>query len=329
MLLTFEQIQAAARGVAYVSEEAGLIQLHRFTPEQENLYSHTSPEFYAKAFATAGVILEFTTDSNHLSLQVALRKGSSRLKFAHSIFVNDQPIGTLAGPVAPSEISYAEGNWDLGVGQKRVKIRFPWSANSMIRALELDDGASFIPVIKAKKVLVFGDSITQGYDAVLPEDSYASILADALNANCLDKAIGGEVFRTGLALLPDAGEIDLITVAYGTNDWFFKDAEAISRHAKAFYGNLRMLYPQTKIVVMAPVWRGDWQDIKPSGDFRHLAVLLREIAEKIGNALFVDCFDFIPHEPAYYAPDILHPNSDGFRHYGEALANAFRMENLI
>lgn len=329
MKLTLEQIRAAARGVSYVSEENGLIRLHRFTPEQEELYRGVSVEFYDKAFATAGVILEFCTDSQNLALSVAVRKGSSRTKFAHSIFVNDQPLGQLNGELTPPELSYLRGSWTLSGQQNKVTIRFPWSAGSMIQALELDDGASFTPVVKTKKVLFFGDSITQGYDAEQPEDSYASILANALDGNCLDKGIGGEVFRTKLSTLPDEGPIDLITVAYGTNDWFFKDADTLKRDASAFYSNLRQTYPDIKIVVIAPVWRGDWQKSLPSGEFRNVAVVLKEIADQIGNALFVDCFDFIPHDPAYYVNDVLHPNSDGFRCYGDALVAVFKKENLI
>ena len=329
MKLTLEQIKSAARGVAYVSEEGGLIRLHRFTPEQEELYHGVSPEFYDKAFATAGVILEFDTDSKYLDLQVAVRKGSSRLRFVHSIFVDEQPIGLLTGNLTPPETCYAGGRWFLGEGQKQVKILFPWSACSMIRALELDDGASFTPVAKARKIIFFGDSITQGYDAALPEDSYASILANALDGNCLDKAIGGEVFRPALAEMPDEGPIDLITVAYGTNDWVFKTADVLEQNARAFYTQLRKLYPDTKIVVLAPVWRGDWQEAMPGGDFRQVAELLQAIAEEIGNTLYIDCFDFIPQEPAFFNPDVLHPNSDGFRCYGQRLVEIFKKENLL
>ena len=329
MKVTLEQIRSAARGVAYVNEENGMVKLHRFTQEQEAVYSTTSPEFYAKVFATAGVILEFETDSRYLELSVSVTKGSSRLFFAHSIFVNGQRIGQLNGDLTPDEWTDAQERFDLGEGQKRVMIRFPWSGCSMIRTLELEDGAEFIPVTKEKKVLCFGDSITQGYVAALPEESYSSILADALDANCLNKAIGGEVFRTSLAKLAAEDSVDLITVAYGTNDWFFKDADALARHARIFYTHLRANYPNTKIVVMAPVWRGDWQKELPSGDFRSVAPLLKTIAEEIGNALFIDCFDFIPHDPKYYVSDVLHPNGDGFRLYGQKLVETFQNENLI
>lgn len=331
MQLTPEQIRAAARGVAYVSNDDGLIQLHRFTPEQEHLYrhDHKHADYYIKVLATAGVVLEFDTDSQFLKLSVAVSPGSSRLWFVHSIFVDGQPIGHLRGDLTPSESHNAEGCWNLGEGQKRVKICFPWSASSSIRALELDDSAWFAPVSTAKKRLFFGDSITQGYDAALPEESYASILAEKLDGNCLNKAIGGEKFWPELAVLRDDGPIDMISVAYGTNDWNGNEPAVWERNARAFYDQLRASYPDTKILVLAPVWRGDWQASKPGGDFRHVAKVLQEIAEKIGNAKFVDCFGFIPQDPGCYSPDVLHPNSKGFHYYAKGLLEVLQQDNWI
>ena len=329
MKLTFEQIQSAAQGVAYVTDEGGLVRLHRFTREQEDMYQATDAEHYLRTFATAGISLEFDTDSKCLSLAVTVGKGSSRLWFVHSIFVNGKPIGQLRGDLTPPEFTNAEERWDLGEGQKRVQIFFPWSASSMIRWLELDDDAQFKPVVKVKKILLFGDSISQGYDAVLPEESYASILADQLGGNCLNKAIGGEVFRPELAALKDDGPVDLISVAYGTNDWNGKTPDQWEHNARAFYAQLRKNYPDTKIMVLAPVWRGDWQASKPGGEFRHVAEVLRVIADEIGNAKFVDCFGFIPADPACYSPDVLHPNSLGFRYYAAGLLDVLKKDDWL
>ena len=68
MKLTLEQIKAAARGVAYVTEEDGCVRLHRFTAQQEELYRQVKDEHYDRTFATAGVILEFDTNSENLNL---------------------------------------------------------------------------------------------------------------------------------------------------------------------------------------------------------------------------------------------------------------------
>ena len=42
----------------------------------------------------------------------------------------------------------------------------------------------------------------------------------------------------------------------------------------------------------------------------------------------VDCFDFIPHDPANYSPDVLHPNDDGFAHYARGVIEAVQRLGL-
>lgn len=324
MKLTLDQIKAAARGVARVVEEEGLVRLCRFTAQQEAFYEITNDQFYRRTFGTAGVVLEFDTDSESLALDVRASMGSSRHWFRHSIFVNGKKIGTLGGAFQHPGYADANGSWLLGEGTKRVKILFPWSACSRIRALELSDGAFFTPVRKQGHVLIFGDSITQGYDAAQPENSYASCLAAYLDADCINKAIGGELFRPGLADLPDEIEPELITVAYGTNDWNRRSIEEIEQNAREFYGNLRRHYPNAKIVVLAPVWRKIWREKRPGGDFRGVAACLEKLAGELGNAVFIDCFDFIPQNLELYSPDGTHPNDAGFAHYAGGLITALK-----
>jgi len=52
----------------------------------------------------------------------------------------------------------------LGDGEKTVCVYLPWSVKTLFDEISVDDN-SFIEAIKPeKKLLVFGDSITQGYD---------------------------------------------------------------------------------------------------------------------------------------------------------------------
>ena len=324
MKLTIDQLQAAARGVAYITEEDGRVRLHRFTAAQEEMYCLCNAEHYDRSFATAGVVLEFDTNSTQLRLAVRCRKGSSRHWFVHSIFVNGKRIGELRGKFTPPETVDAEDTWQLGSDTKRVKLVFPWSAGSEICALELDDGASFMPVKPEKTVLIYGDSITHGYDASLPELSYASILAEHLGADCINKAIGGEIFRPALAELADRVEPSLITVAYGTNDWSGVNNEKLESNANRFFALLRKHYPNSPILMLAPVWRGDWQRERPAVAFREIPALFESIAQKIGNAYVVDCFGFIPPDPANFSPDVIHPNDDGFAHYAKGVVTALK-----
>ena len=329
MKLTIEQISAAARGVAYVTQEEERVRLHRFTPAQEEMYRLCNAEHYDRSYATAGVILEFDTDSAMVRLAVRCRKGSSRHWFVHSLFVNGERVGQLRGTYIPPESADTEETWQLGSGTKRVKIQFPWSAGSEVCALELDDGASFVPFKPEKLCLIYGDSITHGYDAAVPENSYASILAEHLGMNCINKAIGGEIFRPALGKLQDDGEPVLITVAYGTNDWSGVNNEKLERNATEFFTALRQNYPNAPIVMLTPVWRGDWQRERPAVAFREIPALFASIAEKVGNCFVVDCFDFIPHDPANFSPDVLHPNDAGFDFYAKGVIEAIDKLNIL
>ena len=318
MKLTLEQVRSAARGVARVEEIDGKINFFRFTAEQDAFYARRDADFHRKSHATSGVILEFDTDSRNLGLSVEVSSGSSRRFTAHSIFANGVRVGQLGSAIAPEIASECyDGSFDLGKSTKRVKILFPWAACSKLLALTLDDGASFVPVQKEKTILLFGDSITQGYDAVIPENSYASQLVAALDANGINKAIGGEVFCPELASLPDAGTPDLITVAYGTNDW--SRFGCLTEDAAEFYRTLRKTYPKTPIVALAPVWRADLHDRPDHSDFRLVAKTLEAIASEVENVRFIDCFGFIPEDTALYSDLYLHPNDEGFRHYAEGL----------
>ena len=79
----------------------------------------------------------------------------------------------------------------------------------------LDDGATIEGLYRKYKMISFGDSITHGYDAIYPSLSYASQLAQNLDAEQLNKGIGGDIFFPALLDEKDAFEPDFITVAYG------------------------------------------------------------------------------------------------------------------
>ena len=82
MKLAFKEIKKIAIGIAYAEEKNGKVELHRFTKAQEEAYKERSADGYSKSFATAGIRLEFTTDSKELFLKVEVSPGSSRKYFS-------------------------------------------------------------------------------------------------------------------------------------------------------------------------------------------------------------------------------------------------------
>ena len=319
MNLTLEQIKSIAHGVAQVIEEDGKICLYRFTEEQRELYRGYSADFFAKSFASAGITLEFTTNSRRLAMKTQVSSGSSRTFFFHSIFVNGSRYASLG--CEKSNNGIFGGEWALPEGENTVKIYFPFSTSSRLISFELDDGASLTPVKKSKKMLMFGDSITHGYDSWSPENSYAFRVSDALDAEAINKGIGGEIFFPDLALTHDDIEPDYITVAYGTNDWSRNNKERFEKNSKAFYENLAKNYPNAKIFAITPIWRHRPTD-PVSNTIGTLGVIgkhIEKVTADIPNVTVIDGTFLVPHDEKYFAPDVLHPNDEGFEHYAKNL----------
>ncbi len=326
MKLNLVQIKEIAHGAARIEEVDGRIELHRFTKEQQDMYESVSEDFYIKSFATSNISLEFDTDSKFLGLEVSVKGGNSDCSFVHSVFADEERIGELSGYVdSVEDRTLFKKEFSLKTGMKRVRIVFPWSAASSIVSLELDEGAKLIPVTKDCKLLIFGDSITQGYCAEQPERAYAVQLAKFMNAEARNKAIGAEHFYPPLACLKDDFEPDVITVAYGTNDWSHHTKEEFEETCTKFYHNLRATYPKAKIFAMTPLWRANLHDKKPIGmPLRYITEYITGVVERIPDVTVIDCFDFIPHELQYYQADGLHPADAGFDHYAKNLWEAIR-----
>ncbi len=323
--LNLDEIIPLVHGASEVCEKDGKISLFRFTKEQRELYKTVSRDYYRKCFATAGITLEFDTDSENLTLSVSVNPGSSRRFFTHSVFVNGKRTGELSGDIGEKENVFYTEAFTLGGGIKRIKIQFPWSVSSDILSLEIDDNAKITPVVKKRNILMFGDSITQGYDAVYPENAYAVKLADAAGAEIRDKAIAGERFFAELAKNKENFRPDIITVAYGTNDWCHSAKEEFETQCRSFFYNLRNSYPEAEIIAFTPVWRADIEDKKPiSQPFGFISEYIKKVAENIPDIKVFDGIDFIPHDLRCYSPDGLHPNDAGFEHYGNAVLNIIK-----
>lgn len=330
MKLNFEQITSVCLGTVRAAETDRGVRLYRFTEEQEELYRQRSEDFYKKSFATAGMKLLFETDSETLFLKVNVSAGgSSRRYFSFDVAVNGEMVGYLdnfSGKVLPKDYTQVElplgefsRNFALGSGKKRVCIYLPWSVIVELEELSIDDGACITPVKPSKKLIAFGDSITHGYDALRPSNRYAAKLAEALEAEEINKGIGGEVFFPALAKACDTFSPDYITVAYGTNDWSKTEEGDFKERCFAFYEALSRNYPDAKIFAITPIWRKDCQVETAFGSFGKVAEDIRTIVENFENITCICGYDFIPEDENYFGDLRLHPNDRGFEQYAHNL----------
>ena len=318
--LNFEQIKTLVHGAARVEEGDGKISFFRFTEEQQELYKSVYTDFYNKSFSTSGIYLEFDTDSENLAFSVEVTPASSRRYFTHSIFKDGVRIGELSGDIGSAEKVNQSKEFKLGKGKKRIRILFPWSVASRLTSLCLDDNASFSGTQKDFKMLVIGDSITQGYDASRPEIAYSLQITDHFNAEALNKGIAGEQFFGRFASIKEEFEPDLITVAYGTNDWRHGSFERFTRECRAFFENLRKNYPDVLIIAITPLWRVDIDNPQVIGKpLSFIADYIRDIAKTVPKMKVIEGFDLIPHNAEHFQTDGVHPVDSGFMHYGKNL----------
>ncbi|MBR3437764.1 MAG: SGNH/GDSL hydrolase family protein [Lachnospiraceae bacterium] len=339
MKLSFEQIQSITCGAAWLEDLGGQIRFHRFTAEQEALYLQYNDGFFEKCFATTGVVLRFRTDSSYLRIRSTVLKATSRAYFSVDILRDGEVFGhvdnfsgcDVSGDYTIKGFPYGsfQKEFSLGKGLKTIEIHLPWSSELRLDALELEIGSVVDPVKRPKTLMTFGDSITQGYDALRPMNCYTVRLAEALQADEINKAIGGERFIPELAACPDPDAPDYISVAYGTNDWGVGSWNQFSKNCPAFFRNLRKSYPDAKILALTPVWRKDMNEVRKCCEFKKIGEVIRESVRGIPNVTVIDCFDMIPKEERFFADFRLHPNDEGFGHYTENLLKALRETGFL
>ena len=333
MKLNTEVVKSITMGAVRVEENNEGISFFRFTREQEEYYKEVSikqeRKFSDRALTSAGIRLMFKTDSKTLKLKGSVKKRTSRNYYCFDIFANGKEIGHIDNfsncklPVDYTELELPlnefSGEFLLPEGTNEVCVYFPWSVEPTIREISLDAGAFIEPVRREKKLLAFGDSITQGYDALHPSMRYVSRLADMLGAEEFNKGIGGEYFVPELAKLTEKFIPDYITVAYGTNDWSKKNEEDFKVRCKSFFEILSSAYPQTKIYAITPIWRADYLEEREFGLFENVEKNIKDAISDLENIFPVSGFNLVDHDKKYFADLRLHPNDEGFKQYSDNL----------
>lgn len=320
MKLNLEQMKEITLGALNIEVNgAGEFCFYRFTEHQmEDVYIEI-PDFYKKSKAAAGIRLDFLTDSETLSFRYTIKSGSSRKFYFFDCCVD----GVMIAHEGEMEMSAKAGEVKLTLGEgkveRRVTVWMPGLSIVRLSDVTIDDGASLKRAPVSRKILVLGDSITQGYDAVFASQSYANKMAYMLDAEIVNQAIGGEIFRPAILDEKLPFTPDLITVAFGTNDWSGQTAENFEKNADGFYTKLAELYPDTRVFAILPIWRADWQKATKTKPFHESRAILKALAEKHSNFRVIDGMELTPHLPAFFSDLYLHPNDLGFEIYAEEL----------
>ena len=306
-------------------DENGGLHIHRFTEEQRRIYGEENPDWVIRNRATASATLDFVTDSDRLALYYDVFPGSGMSWGSIDVCVD----GVLYDSWYVQDLGMTLAGFDLPAGEHRVTVYLPWSMCMVIKELHLSEGATVKPVEKKCRLLCFGDSITQGYTARFTSMSYVNQVAAALDAEVVNQGVGGYYFNEATldeSLL--AYQPDVITVAYGTNDYTHKDTlEGYAERSGKFIKKLSELYPNTKILGILPIYRNDEyhrvRKMYRTYTLDQARQALREQYEACPNG-YVLAETGIPHIPNAYFPDLLHPNELGFTFMAQGVIRKLR-----
>ena len=334
MELTIEQIRAVTSGAVSVEKTEAGIRFYRFTKEQLEIYPKRRNALVLKSLAASGIKLCFETDSETLFVRGLFERASARSYFSLDVAVNGEVVGSLDNfshmeiPPIYTEIEFEMGRYEksffLGKGMKSVTVYLPWNKIVTLEVFSLDDGSVIKPIRFDKKLLAFGDSITQGFDAMRNTSRQMGRMAEKLGAEEFSRAVGGEVFDPELAALRDDFDPDYIFVAYGTNDFSKNTPEEFTANCNGFFTELYKNYPDAKIFAITPIWRASMNNTRQFDSFFDIDKGIRAATQNMPNVLVIDGQTLVPHDTKYFADGRLHPNDEGFDHYFNNLWEAVK-----
>lgn len=306
--------------VSYSFDEKGDLHFCRFTEQQQSTYAQESQDWAMKTRSSASATFDFITDSDYITLKFNLYPGSSQKYGSIDLYVD----GVFYNSRVAEDLSVSLAGFPLPEGQHRVTVYFPWSAETVVSEVQLSEGAGVIPVEKNCRLMCFGDSITQGYISRFTSLSYVNQTARALNAEVVNQGIGGYVFNE--ATIDESIRSfapDIITVAYGTNDYSrYETARDYAAHTGRYIQKMGELFPDIPIVGILPIYRNDQnhnaRKLYRSYSLDEAREILRDHYLALPNGHVLEETG-IAHLPQAYAADYLHPNELGFAMMAQAV----------
>lgn len=322
MKLNIEQLKSITCGAVEVYETENGWSFRRMTKAMEEAYKIFRDENYRKRAQTnAGVRLAFETDSTAFAFTYGHYTDFSLGMGWFEIFVNGEKAGYYPMDFGRKELV---AGVSLNGENNRVEVYFPYHKSVSIKDISLDDGAYVKPVKRSLTMISFGDSITHGLCAQSPSSTYAVRLADKLDADIYNIAVSGDRFFPELLEYDMGVKPDIITVAYGTNDWWMHSRTTVERRSREFIEKLSLKYPDSRIFVISPIDRLSHEKAAKFGDYLIcMSDLLKTSSAGTANVTVIDGWKLVPADPAYFA-DGLHPSDHGMIYYADNLCREIK-----
>ena len=298
------------KGALAIRDEGAYICPLTYEEEQIKMFIEVDPAGWGwRSQFSAGTRIELKTDATELYFDYTSREFSSTDN-TFDLYVD----GVLQVVHKIEKPGFERVTYKMREGWKLVQIYFPTDCRVGVKNFNIN-GAYKTVKDKGEKVLLIGDSITQGYGTFMSGAAYANVLQRKMGYNMISQGIGGLPFKD-CVLYKGEYVPDKIIIALGTNYYDAPDIYDYEKETVHFFKKLNELYGDKEIVYISPLWRDndvDWDR------FTWCIETATNEALKYDNVTVIDGFDLVPHVHECFC-DKIHPNAYGSELYASNLA---------
>lgn len=303
----------------------------RFSEKQMNFYKAYNEMSMIRSFCPSGICIKGITNSTYLKLKFSIEKGKCREWMYFDLFVKDTLVESCSADVLKEgEIQTIIFDLTKYLGNENeinITLYLPHTAAIFFDEICISEQAYFDKIPnRDKKLMCFGDSITQGMDAKHPASTYPVLLSNYYNMDLINSGIGGFVFDEDSLDENLNYKPDIITVAYGTNDWSrnYRINEFEEKCYK-YLKKLKTIYNESKIYVITPFWRLNPNEEKTTGTLFDIIDTVNKVCNML-QIKVINGFELIPNMCEYFGDGRLHPNDEGFLHIALNLSKRINLE---
>lgn len=345
--------------IRLVREADGWVRPWRFSEEQMRALGSCQAWhpglFRQMARTTAGVCIEFDTDSSEVAVEVSLDEEPpatrSVLGWVDDLAPDDAPsahdglscvsdghrLGVAMPALGEKSVLFSLDSLDEvpagapmrlpGMGDThRVRIWLPCLRGCRVRRV-VGNGTTIAPVADRPHLLVLGDSIAQGFVCGDPALAWPALLADELGLDLLNQGLGGQVFQPGsLFGLARSIEPARIVVEYGENYRYEPcRARLVTRDVRSYLLEVARLWPGVDTTVVTPLWHDEYSHPShPLSCFSSVPSFLAAHVAPHDQMRLADGRRLLDHKASLMADGYEHPNAKGSRQIAERLLCVMR-----